>query len=235
MDSLPINLTDAVIVLVIVLSGFFAFFRGFVHEFLAIASWVGAAAAALYGFPYLQPEMRKLIASPLLADMAAGIAIFLVVLIVLTVLTRLLARRVRDSSLGPLDRSLGLLFGFLRGAVLICIAWILFLFISPREDHPDWITEARSLPLVERGSAILVSMIPPRLRARVEEPRVTTGGGTGADAGKAAQGAGFEAIAQPRPKGGAPEEKAGYKAPERDAMRRLIEATTQPEAEKPRQ
>lgn len=226
MESFPINVADVVVVLIIVVSGFFAFFRGFVHEFLAIVSWIGAAAAALYGFPYLQPEMRKLIASPLLADMAAGIAIFLVVLIVLTVLTRFLARRVRDSSLGPLDRSLGLLFGFLRGAVLICIAWILFLFVSPREDHPGWITEARSLPLVERGSALLIGMIPPHLRKRVEEPAMRTRG---------PEGDSFEAIAQPRAKGGAPDEKAGYKAPERDAMQRLIEATTQPDAEKPSQ
>lgn len=228
MDSLPINvnIADVAVVLVIVVSGFFAFFRGFVHEFLAIASWIGAAAAALYGFPYAQPEMRKLIASPLLADMAAGIALFLVVLIVLTVITRFLARRVRDSGLGPLDRSLGLLFGFLRGAVLICIAWILFLFVSPREDHPDWITEARSLPLVERGSVLLIGMIPPHLRARVEEPAMrasSPGGGS------------FEAIARPRPKGDAPDEKTGYKAPERDAMQRLIEATTQPDAEQPGQ
>ena len=78
MDSLPINLTDIIVLTVIVLSAAFAFVRGFVHEMLAIGSWAGAALATLYGFPYAQPIARQYIPSPLIADMVAGIAIIVV-------------------------------------------------------------------------------------------------------------------------------------------------------------
>ncbi len=77
MDAPPINVTDGVIALVILGSGLFAFFRGFVHELLAVISWIGAGLATLYGFPYLQPRVRELITVPLIADMTAGVVIFL--------------------------------------------------------------------------------------------------------------------------------------------------------------
>jgi len=77
LDLSPINLTDIAVALVILFSGLFALFRGFVHEILSVASWVGAAAATLVAFPFAQPEVRKVIAIPLVADLAAGIAIFL--------------------------------------------------------------------------------------------------------------------------------------------------------------
>ncbi len=220
MDSLPINPTDLGIVLILALSAAFAFFRGFVHELLAIGSWIGAGVATLYGFPYAQPEARKYIPSEIMADMTAGIAIFLVVLIVLSIVTRLLSRRVRDSALGPLDRSLGLLFGALRGAVLVCIAWLMLLWVVPREDHPGWIAEARGLPLVERGGTLIADLIPGRLGDGVaRSARVDGPSGISGDQ--------YQELLSPATKGTLDTDKPGYKGKERDAMQRLIEATTQ--------
>lgn len=222
MEGLPINVTDAVIVVLIVLSGLFAFLRGFVHELLAVASWVGAAFATIYGLPYVQPKAHELIAAPFIADMAAGMAIFLVVLIALSVLTRLLSRRVRDSGLGPLDRSLGLLFGVARGAVLVCIAWLVLVWVSPREDHPKWISEAKSLWLVERGGAALVGLLPEHLRAGpAQAPAVPEG--AAADS--------YRRLLKPQAKGDAPAAKPGYNERERGDLQRLIDAKTQGAAE----
>jgi len=219
-DNLPINVVDLAIVAVLVISAAFAFFRGFVHELLAIGSWIGAGVATLYGFPLVQPEARKYIGSPLIADLAAGIILFLLVVVVLSIVTRLLSRRVRDSSLGPLDRSLGLLFGALRGAVLVSIAWLMLLWVVPREDFPDWIAEARALPLVEKGSDILTRIVPDAL---------------GGDTMRAAQTSRpnalgtttYEDLLKPPTRDGADKLKPGYKGKERDAMRQLIEAATQ--------
>ena len=225
MDSLPLNPMDLAIIVILLLSAVFAFVRGFVHELLAIGSWVGAALATLYGFPHAQPLARAQIASPLLADMAAGVAIFLVVLVVLSIATRLLCSRVRDSSLGPLDRSLGLLFGVLRGGVLVCIAWLMLLWVMPREDHPDWITEARGLPLVEKGGTLIAGLIPDELggraarAAQVETPETIDAERYQLLLSPGTKDAGGEATAQ--------SDKPGYKGKERDAMQQLIEAATQ--------
>ncbi len=220
MENLPINLADVAVVVVILISGLFAFFRGLVHEVLAVISWFGAAMATLYGFPYVQPYTAELITVPLIADMAAGVGIFLIALILLSILTRLISHRIRNSALGPLDRSLGLLFGFLRGAVLIAVAWMIFAWLLPREDHPKWITEAKVRPLVEQSSALLVSVLPERLRGEI---------GMKSDATRTD----FEELRRleqeyqnllnPPAKGDARPGEPGYNSRERDEMQRAIE------------
>lgn len=223
MEASPINVTDIVILLLIVLSGVFAFFRGFVHELLAVVSWVGAGVATLYGFPYAQPLARQWISIQLIADMAAGIAIFLVVLVVLTVLTRIVAHRIRNSSFGPLDRSLGLIFGFLRGGVLVCLAWLLLVWAVPPEDHPEWITEARALPLVERGSDALVALLPEHLREKAPSAvrDVRRGAEHLQDSAES-----YQNLLAPQPKTDAPDDTGGYNERMRDDMDRAIEAAT---------
>lgn len=220
METPPVNLTDVVVVLVILISGLFAFFRGLVHEVLAVISWLGAAMATLFGFPYAQPYAARLITVPLIADMAAGVTIFLIALIVLSILTRIVSARIRNSALGPLDRSLGLIFGFLRGAVVVAVAWLVFAWLLPREDHPKWITEAKLRPLVEQSSVLLVSLLPERLRGEI-----------GAQSGAARDDfeelrrleQEYQNLLNPPAKGDAPPAEPGYNSRERDEMRRAIE------------
>jgi membrane protein required for colicin V production len=220
METPPVNLTDVVVVLVILISGLFAFFRGLVHEVLAVISWLGAAMATLFGFPYAQPYAAQLITVPLIADMAAGVTIFLIALIVLSILTRIVSARIRNSALGPLDRSLGLIFGFLRGAVVVAVAWLVFAWLLPREDHPKWITEAKLRPLVEQSSVLLVSLLPERLRGEI-----------GAQSGAARDDfeelrrleQEYQNLLNPPAKGDAPPAEPGYNSRERDEMRRAIE------------
>ena len=166
MESIAINATDIAVAGIILVSGVFALMRGFVHEVFAVGYWVGAAVATLYAFPYAQPVAREVITVELLADIAAGVAIFLVVLVVLSLVTRMLSRRVKDSSLGPLDSSLGLLFGFVRGAVLICLAWLGFSWVLPEEDWPNWVTEAKTQPLMIQGAELIEGMVPQSLLER---------------------------------------------------------------------
>ncbi len=226
MEAPPINVADVVVALVILISGLLAFFRGFVHEMLAVVSWIGAGLATLYGFPYLRPQLRELITVPLIADMTAGVAIFLVVLIVLSILTRVVSRRIRTSALGPLDRSLGLVFGFLRGAALVCVAWLIFAWLLPREDHPEWVTEAKLRPLVERGSVLLVGLLPERLPVpeQLGGGWITTPGAPVSEAEelRAIQKE-YQDLLNPPTKGDAPENEPGYNTHERDEMQRAFE------------
>ncbi len=223
MDVSSINLTDIAVALVVLFSGVFAFFRGFVHEVLAVASWVGAAAATLMIFPFAQPEVRKLIAIPLVADLATGVAIFLVVLVVLSILTRMLANRVRGSGLGPLDRSLGLVFGFFRGALLVSIAWLVLTWVLPREDYPGWLLQARTLPLVERGGTLLVGFLPERLRGDLAIPDPEDSGAAPDSATQQS----LQNLMNPPAKAMTPETDAGYNRRMREEMQRAIDAATQ--------
>jgi membrane protein required for colicin V production len=160
MQPLPINPVDIAVVVVVLLSAALAFMRGFVREVLAIFGWIGAALAAVFGFPYLQPFVRLYVESRLLADVAAGVGLFLVGLILFSLLNHAISQRVRRSSVSSVDRSLGFLFGLVRGAFLLCLAWLALAWLMPPDKRPDWLNEARATPLLERGAELIRRAIP---------------------------------------------------------------------------
>ena len=76
MDSLPVNITDIGVGVVLVVSALLAYMRGFVHEVLAVGGWIGAIFATIYGFSYVKPFARDLIDLQWAADLSAGAAVF---------------------------------------------------------------------------------------------------------------------------------------------------------------
>jgi membrane protein required for colicin V production len=237
MDSLPVNAFDLVVIAVLLISAVIAFFRGFVHEILAIAAWAGAALAALYGLPYLQPVAREHIPLTWAADAAAAAAIFLVVLLVLALITRSLSQRVQSSSLGALDRSLGFVFGLGRGAFVVAVGFVVLAWLWPEpDDRPGWIQEARSLPLVESGATLVRSLIPESLDTQAEGARTAA-----RDAEEKARQAielknTYDRLTQPAtqaptsasqgtaPAPAQPEKEPGYDPAPRQDLNRLIES-----------
>lgn len=244
MDGLPVNVTDLGIVAVLAVSGLLAFARGFLREILSVGAWVGAAAATIYGLEPARPFLRQYIGEPLLADAVTGVVIFVVTLGLLATLSHMLSRNVRNSALGALDRSFGLLFGLLRGAAVICGLWLLFaLFVAP-QDRPEWITEARSLPLVEAGSKVLLDLLPgaavekgaavvdeagKRVDEAIEAEKALRGLSQpltpGEPAGQAEPAPGQPGSDNSSANPAAPTEGSGYKDRERQDMDRLIQGT----------
>jgi len=165
MAGLPINFTDLLILAVLLLSGRPALLRGLVAEVLSVAAWIGALFVAVYGYVHLQPYARQVVTfNTTAADAAAGLALFVIALILFTVAGRMLSGALSMAGLGALDRSLGFLFGLFRGAALVCLAYLLILWAVPdRNDHPAWLTQARALPLVEDGADLLWGLVPPHL------------------------------------------------------------------------
>jgi membrane protein required for colicin V production len=160
------NAVDLAVLVVIALSAVFAFARGFVREALSIAAWVGAAIITLYGFGFAYAIVVRFVTTPLLADLVAGVGLFLISLIVLTILTGFLARFVHSSALSPIDRTLGLIFGVVRGAVLVSLAYLVLDISVPQTDRPGWLRDAKSEPLLAQGAGLLRGMLPESLQIK---------------------------------------------------------------------
>jgi membrane protein required for colicin V production len=163
------NVLDIIVIVVIALSALLAFARGFVKEAFSILSWIGAAAATVYGMPYVRPYADQLISSPMIANAAAAIGLFVVSLIVISILTSAIARRVKGSSLSTLDRSLGFLFGAARGIVLACLGILVISWTIPEPDWPGWMRESKTRPYLASGADYLKSLVPAQTRARGAE------------------------------------------------------------------
>ena len=167
-NSLPVNAADLTFVVIVLLSGILAFFRGAVREVLAIGGWVAAAAAAYYGFEYVRPYTLSLIGAPMVADAVTGIGLFVATMVVMALVNGAISRRIKMSSLDTLDSSLGFLFGLARGALVICIAYLVMVEFVPPEEQPVTVHEARALPLIEVGAGWLVRAVPEDKRGEFE-------------------------------------------------------------------
>ena len=159
MENLPINGLDLAVIAVIVISGLLAFARGFIHEALSVGSWVAAAAVVVFALPYARPYARDFITVPILADLAAAGVIFIVAVLCFSIVIGFITDKVQGSSLGPIDRTLGFLFGLARGALLVCLAYLPLQWLAPPAQQPDWLKNARVLPWVQSGADWLKSLI----------------------------------------------------------------------------
>jgi membrane protein required for colicin V production len=159
MADLHITWVDLFVAVVIVTSMGFAIARGFVRETLSMFAWAAAAFATLYFGRYVVPLMAPHF-SPLVAEIVAYSAVFVLVLLPLSFIGHRISQNVRSSEVGTLDRSLGAAFGVLRGLALIAILYIAYSLIIPVHAQTGWIKNARALPLIQTSAKVLLSLIP---------------------------------------------------------------------------
>ena len=251
------NFVDIVVLAIIALSTLLALGRGFVKEVLSIFGWIGAAIGTFLIFAYVpqvQAFARKQIAEPLLADIACAVGLFVVLLIVLGFFNHAISTRVHASSLGPLDKSLGLVFGLVRGVVLVALAHMAMTdwFIPNKDQRPDVINQARTEPYVEMAATYIKNLIPQELKDRAstildrgskaveqgkelndtiqklspEVPQPTTPP-SGESPGNSSQNGGQGTQRSPAGNQDGQGEQSGYKDAERKDLERLIQGQSQ--------
>lgn len=151
---------DLGLIVVVLISAFLAMLRGFTREVLAIASWVAAAVAAIYLHPMVLPYVKPYIAKDVIALAVAAAAVFFVTLFVVWLVTIKLSDAILDSKVGALDRSLGFLFGAVRGLLLCVIAFLFFNWLVPAQTQPLWVKTARMRPLLQATGDQLIAVLP---------------------------------------------------------------------------
>ena len=145
---------DAALIAIVVVSGIVAMYRGLTREVLSILSWVAAAAACVYFVFKYKAEAQQIAdqfhAPILVAQVAVGGIIFLIVLIVVHLITARISDTVLDSRVGAIDRILGFLFGVVRGFVLVVIPFMFYeSFVERPEQQYPWVRDAVSRPYIK--------------------------------------------------------------------------------------
>ena len=166
---------DVGIGVLVLISAILATARGLTREVLSLVTWAGSAAIAIYMWKYHPEIAQGYIADPTVADIATVVVSFIVALIVLHLLTMRIADFVVDSKIGPIDRTLGFVFGVLRG-LLIAIVVTIFGTWLLGSNLPPWAKESQSLPHLTNMGNSLIAMLPPDLEKQVTE---ILKGGTG--------------------------------------------------------
>jgi membrane protein required for colicin V production len=153
---------DIGLLVIIFISALLAMLRGFTREVLAIASWGAAAVAAIYLYPLLLPYVKPHVSKDILAQGISAAIVFFATLIIASLVTAKISDAILDSKVGPLDRSLGFVFGAVRGFLLCAIAFIFFQwFFSNQEGKmPDFVKTARTKAILQAAGDQLKAMLP---------------------------------------------------------------------------
>jgi membrane protein required for colicin V production len=160
MSDSTFTLFDLAVVAVILISALLSLVRGLVREALTVAAWLGAIAFAWWAFLPVQGFARETIETPWLVDAATLIIVFVLPLVTLKVLAVVLAEQLPEGWFGRLDRGLGAAFGALRGALIVCAGYLGLTLVMAPERQPEWVRDARSLPYVQDGAALLQRLLP---------------------------------------------------------------------------
>ncbi|HYG85172.1 MAG TPA: CvpA family protein [Azospirillum sp.] len=165
MENFPINPADGIVLAVLLLSALLAFTRGMVAEVLSVAAWAGAALIALYTLPFALPFVQQYVKVEMVAYVITSAGLFIVSLVLLTILFGRISRSVQNSSLSAVDRSLGFLFGLVKGGVLISVAYLFFAWLVPPAEQPQWLQQAKTRPLMVAGAGMIYEFLPANLRS----------------------------------------------------------------------
>lgn len=151
---------DALVGVVLLASAAYATWKGLLRESLSIFAWAFAAYGAVVFGSMLRSPLRELFSPDWLGDVVAYAGVFLLILVPLSFLSFRFSESIQKTPVGPVDRSLGFVFGVGRGLVLVALPYIVFTMLVPIKEQPEWIKEAATLPLIQRTSDVLLSLVP---------------------------------------------------------------------------
>ncbi len=122
---------DLAIIGIVIISALLSLMRGFVREVLSTANLVGSFLIAIFFGASFASFLQQYIEHELTREVSARVILFFVSLVVFGIANIFLARIIRITGIGESDKFLGLLFGFIRGLVIVLAIAFLLELIAP--------------------------------------------------------------------------------------------------------
>ncbi|MXO68227.1 CvpA family protein [Altererythrobacter marinus] len=160
---------DIIVLVIVAVAAIGGFMRGFVQEILSLAAWI----LAVFAIRALHTPLYQAIEPYVGSETGAAVLAFTLLLLIPYAAMKLIAGRAgqasRSSILGPIDRVLGFGFGAIKGAIIVVLAFSLLVLgydtIWGVAGRPDWISTARTYPVVNAASDALVEIVHERRQA----------------------------------------------------------------------
>ena len=147
MEALGLNFADWFILVVLVASGLISFSRGFTKEFLSLFLWVAAFIAAI-SLEYLAtPKINEYIGNPEVSKILSYVVVFIVFIFIGGILIKFISKIIKWSGASGFDRFLGVLFGLIRGLIVL---FVIFLLLPSSLKTTDLINNSKITPLIQK-------------------------------------------------------------------------------------
>jgi membrane protein required for colicin V production len=148
---------DVLILVVLFGSTVIGALRGFVREAVSVVFWILAVWGAWQFGPVIEPHLGGLLADPSIAPWVGRLVILVLILLIGWVAGMLLSYFTRSMGLGPLDRVIGVLFGIVRGMVLVGLMIIGGELLHMNQE--EWWNRSKLVPYGETVGDWLRAMV----------------------------------------------------------------------------
>ena len=129
---------DLIVLSIIILSVVVSLMRGFVKEAMSLAGWLVSLWVAMTFSSGMAELFGSSIKDPTLRLLAAFITLFVLSLVVGSIINFFATQLVQRAGLSGVDRTIGVVFGLLRGVLLVTIVVMLLgLTTLPKESWWD--------------------------------------------------------------------------------------------------
>ena len=147
MEALGLNFADWFILVVLIASGLISFSRGFTKEFLSLFLWIAAFIAAISLEFLATPKIDEYIGNPEISKILSYIVVFVVFIFVGGMLIKFISNLIKWSGASGFDRFLGVIFGLIRGLVVL---FVIFLLLPSSLKTTDLISNSKITPIIEK-------------------------------------------------------------------------------------
>lgn len=130
-------LVDWILLGILGLSFLLGAWRGLVYEVLSVFVWIAAFVLAQWYAPDMAAKLPMAGSAESLRYAAGFVVVFIGSAFVASVLVQLIKRLVAAVGLRPVDRTLGAVFGLIRGAILI-LAIAVVMNTTALSSQADW-------------------------------------------------------------------------------------------------
>jgi len=152
---------DFIVLAILAVSSVLGLLRGLLKEILSLIAYVLAFMAAIWWGPRVSLWLEAYIDNPLLRTGAAYAAVFLCALLLVGLLNVTANLLIQKTGLTPADHGLGMLFGFLRGVVLVLALVTLAGYTELPQEA--WWRDARLSSAAVDAVQSIKRMLPPSL------------------------------------------------------------------------
>ncbi|GAA0290191.1 colicin V production protein [Psychrosphaera haliotis] len=128
---------DYAIIAIIAISSLVSLVRGFVKESVSLAVWVAAFFVASQFYPYLASYLTG-IEKEMVRNGSAIAILFIITLILGAMVNHILSEIVQFTGLTGTDKMLGMIFGGLRGALIVAATLLFLDTLTPSSDSLWW-------------------------------------------------------------------------------------------------
>tara|TARA_B000000437_G_scaffold93975_1_gene68200 strand:+ start:4707 stop:5291 length:585 start_codon:yes stop_codon:yes gene_type:complete len=146
-EALELNPADWFILVVLIASGIISFTRGFTKEFLSLFLWIAAFIAAISLEFLATPKINEFIGNEEISKIISYIFVFVIFIFVGGIVIKFISKLIKWSGASGFDRFLGVLFGLIRGLIVL---FAIFLLLPSSLKTTDLISNSKITPIIQK-------------------------------------------------------------------------------------